>query len=174
MARSAQRFAALAFLVGTLAASAACPYGFSSSLLPGHIKTVAVPLPENRTERGDLSPALADSLVKAFLDGNVLKIADLKSADSVIEGTIVEYIRRPYTVDASENVQEYRIEIVMEARFIDARKNTVVWEEKRLTQWDTYNFLAVGGRPAESEEIGIGRVISKLTNDIVNRTVEGW
>jgi hypothetical protein len=149
-------------------------YGFSSSLLPGHIKTVAVPLPENRTERGDLAAALADSLVEAFLDGHVLKVADEKSADSVIEGVLVEYVRRPYTVDASENVQEYRVEIVMEARFVDVRKNTVVWEEKRLAQWDTYNFVAVGGQPAESEEIGIGRVLSKLTDDIVNRTVEGW
>jgi hypothetical protein len=168
------RLVASALLGIVLAGTAGCPYGFSSSLLPGYIKTVAVPLPENRTGRGDLSAALADSLVEAFLDGNVLKVADEKSADSMVEGTILEYVRRPYTVDESENVQEYRIEIVMEARFVDMRKNAVVWEEKRLTQWDTYNFVAVGGRPAESEEIGIGRVLSKLTNDIVNRTVEGW
>ncbi len=167
------RLPAFGFLSIVLAGAGGC-YGFSSSLLPGHIKTVAVPLPENRTERGDLSAALADSLVEAFLDGNVLKVADQNNADSMIDGRILEYIRRPYTVDANENVQEYRIEIVMEARFVDVRKNAVVWEEKRLTQWDTYNFVAVGGRPAESEEIGIGRVLSKLTDDIVNRTVEGW
>lgn len=151
-----------------------CPYGFSSSLLPGHIKTVAVPLPVNRTDRGDLSSALADSLVEAFLDSGVLKVADEKSADSVIETTLLEYRRNPYTVDQAENVQEYKLEIVLEARFVDVRKNKVIWEEKRLTQWDTYNFISVGGRPAEGEEIGIGRVLAKLTDDVVNRTVEGW
>ncbi len=151
-----------------------CPYGFTSALLPGHIKTIAVPLPVNRTDRGDLSPALADSLVEAFLDGNVLKIAEEKAADSVLEATLLEYRRGPYTVDPSESVQEYRVEIVLEARFVDLRKNKVIWEEKALAAWDTYNFIAVGGRPAETEEIGIGRVLSKLTEDVVNRTVEGW
>jgi hypothetical protein len=151
-----------------------CPYGFSSSLLPGHIKTVAVPLPENRTDRGDLSPSLADSLVEEFLDRNVLKIADEQKADSRVECVILEYHRRPYTVDENETVQEYRLEIVADVRFVDIRKNKTLWEEPRLTQWDTYNFSSVGGRPAESEEIGIGKVLSKLTDDIVNRTVEGW
>jgi hypothetical protein len=161
--------AALLFLC-----AAGCPYGFSSTLLPAHIKTVAVPLPENRSDRGDLGPALADSLVEAFLDGNVLKIANESSADSRIECVILEYVRRPYTVDENENVQEYRLEIVAEVRYVDIRKNKTLWEEARLTQWDTYNFIGVGGRPQESEEIGIGRVLSKLTDDIVNRTVEGW
>jgi len=161
-------------LVAALLALAGCPYGFSSSLLPGHIKSVAIPLMENRTDRGDLSPALADSLVEAFIDNHTLKVAGEKTADSVIEGAIVAYRREPYTVDENENVQEYRVEIVVEVRFVDVRKNDVIWEEPRLSQWDTYNFVAVGGQPAESEEIGIGRVLEKLTDDILNRTVEGW
>jgi hypothetical protein len=157
-----------------LLALAGCGYGFSSSLLPGHIKTVAVPLPENRTDRGDLGPALADSLVEAFLDTSVLKIANETAADSRVECVILQYERKPYTVDENENVVEYRVDIVVEARFQDARKNKTIWEEARLAQWDTYNFGGAGGRPVETEEIGIGRVLSKLTDDIVNRTVEGW
>ena len=135
---------------------------------------MAVPLPENRTDRGDLGPALADSLVEAFLDRNILKIANESSADSRVECVILEYVRRPYTVDENENVQEYRVEIVAEVRFVDIRKNKTLWEEGRLAQWDTYNFTEVGGQPAETEEQGIGKVLSKMTDDIVNRTVEGW
>ncbi|HET9887488.1 MAG TPA: LptE family protein [bacterium] len=168
------RLAALCGGLLFLLCAGGCPYGFSSSLLPAHIKTVAVPLPENRTDRGDLGPALADSLVEAFLDRNVLKIADEQNADSRVECVILEYIRRPYTVDENENVQEYRLEIIAEVRFVDIRKNKTLWEEARLSQWDTYNFTQVGGQPAETEEQGIGKVLSKLTDDIVNRTVEGW
>jgi hypothetical protein len=71
-------------------------------------------------------------------------------------------------------VQTYRVEILMEARFVDVRKNHVLWERKRMSQWDTYNFSSVGGRPAESEEVGIGRVLAKLTDDIVNQTLQAW
>lgn len=149
-------------------------YGFSSSLLPAHIRSVALPLAENRTNRGDLSPALADSLTEAFLADQTLKVVAERDADSLVEAVVLEYRRDPFTYDAQENVQTYRVEIVLEARFVDSRKNRVVWEEKRLSQWDTYNFSSVGGRPPESEEVGIGRVLGKLTDEIVNRTLQAW
>jgi hypothetical protein len=158
----------LAFLA-LVGAVGGCGYSFSASLLPGHIQTVAVPLMENQTDRGDLEAALADSLVEAFLADPTLKVADERSADSVIEGVIREYRRDPLRVDASENVLEYRLRITLEARFVDIRKNQVIWEEPNLSQWDTYDFA--GG---ESEEEGIARVLAKLTEDILNRTVEGW
>jgi hypothetical protein len=157
-----------------LAGASGCPYGFSSSLLPGHIRTIAIPLMENRSDRGDLNTALADSLAEAFIDDHTLRVVGEKEADSVLEGAILEYRREPLTVAADETVQEYRVEIVVEVRFVDLRKNKILWEEKRLSQWDTYNFAGTGGQEAETEEVAIGRVLAKLTDDILNRTVEGW
>jgi hypothetical protein len=113
-------------------------------------------------------------LTEAFLDDQTLKLASEKDADSLVEGVILEYRREPFTYDAQENVQTYRVEIVMEARFVDVRKNHVVWERKRLSQWDTYNFAEVAGQPPETEEIGIGKVLGKLTDDIVNQTLQAW
>ncbi|MBZ0267954.1 hypothetical protein K8I85_07350 [bacterium] len=169
--RNIARVAALAWL----AALAGCGvYGFSSSLLPAHIKTVGIPLMENTTDRRDLATALADSLTNAFIDDNTLKVVNERDADSVIEGTIREYRRTPFTYDANENVQTYRVELIVEARFVDVRKNSVLWEERVLSQWATYNFVSVGGQPAEDEETAIGRVLEKLTDDILNRSVEGW
>jgi hypothetical protein len=168
-------FVMLAALVLTSAWGAGCgTYGFSSSLLPDHIRSVAVPLPENRTNRSDLAAALADSLTEAFLDDQTLKVVGEREADSVVEGIVLEYRREPFTFDAQENVQTYRVEIVLEARFVDVRKNQVLWERKRLSQWDTYNFASLGGQPPETEEIGVGRVLAKLTDDIVNQTLQAW
>lgn len=170
-----RRHAPLALAALVLAAAAGCGgYGFSSSLLPGHIKSVAVPLPENRTNRADLAPALADSLTESFLSDQTLKVVAERDADSVVEAVVLEYRRDPFTFDAAENVQTYRVEIVLEARFVDVRKNQVIWEKKRLAQWDTYNFASVGGVAPESEEIGIGRVLGKLTDDITNLTLQAW
>jgi hypothetical protein len=164
------------FPVVLLAALAAgCgPYSFSGSTLPGHIDSVAVPLMGNVTERGDLPTVLADLLVEAFLDDNQLKVEPEGQADSVLEGTILEYRRTPFTFDSNEQVETYRVEIVLEVRFVDVRKNEIIWEEKRLSQWDTYNFAGVGGGEPETEVDGISRVLTKLTNDILNRTVQGW
>jgi len=160
---------AVAGLILLLIALAGCPYGFSSSLLPGHIKSVSVPLLENRTDRGELSTALADSLTEAFIDNHTLKVVGEKAADSELDGTILEYRRVPFTVGADEQVLEYRVEIILEVRFVDLRKNKILWEEPRLGQWDTYSFVN-----GETEQMGIGRVLEKLVEDILNRTVEGW
>jgi hypothetical protein len=161
--------AGIGILLAIAAVVAGCGYGFSASLLPGHIKSVAIPLMENRTDRSDLTTAFADSLVEAFLADPTLKVADERSADSVLEGAILEYRREPFRVDANENVLEYSIRIILEARFVDLRKNEVIWEEARLNQWDTYDFES-----GETEEEGIARVLVKLTDDVLNRTVEGW
>ena len=162
-------------LVGLLAVlSGGCGYGFSSSVLPSHIKTVAVPLMENRSARGGLDAAMAEALTEAFITNNVLTVVAEKNADSVVEGVILEYRREPFSVDANENVQEYRVEIIVAAQYVDLRKNKVIWEEARLSQWATYNFVEVGGQPAETENDGILRALAKLTADILNRTVEGW
>jgi Lipopolysaccharide-assembly len=171
LGRNAIRLArlGLCLLVGGCGA-----YSFSSSLLPSHIKTIGIPLMENRTDRRDLATALADSLTEAFIHDNTLKVVDERDADAVVEGTILEYNRAPFTYDANENVQTYRVEIVLEARFVDVRKNSVLWEEKHLSQWDTYNFVAVGGQPAETEETAIGRVLAKIRDDILNRSIQGW
>jgi Lipopolysaccharide-assembly len=163
------RTAAAAGLGLLLIALTGCPYGFSSSLLPGHIKSVSVSLFENRSDRGELPTALADSLTEAFIDNHTLKVVGEKSADSQLEGTIVEYRRTPFTVGADEQVLEYRVEIILEVRFVDLRKNKILWEEERLGQWDTYSFVN-----GESEQLGIGRVLEKLVEDVLNRTVEGW
>lgn len=165
--------AGLGFL-GLAAILSGCGYGFSSSVLPGHIKTVAIPLMENRSARGGLDAALADSLVEAFIRNHTLSVVPEKNADSALEGAILEYRREPFSVDANENVQEYKVEIFVAAHFVDLRNNKVLWEEERISQWATYNFIEVGGRPAETENDGIGRALAKLTADILNRTVEGW
>jgi hypothetical protein len=169
MSRRGNRAATAAGLGLLLIALAGCPYGFSSSLLPGHIKSVSVPLFENRSDRGELSTALADSLTEAFIDNHTLKVVGEKAADSQLEGTILEYRRVPFTVGADEQVLEYRVEIILEIRFLDLRKNKILWEESRLGQWDTYSFVN-----GESEQMGIVRVMEKLVEDILNRTVEGW
>ena len=61
---------------------AGCGYGFSSSVLPGHIKTVAIPLMENRSVRGGLDAALTDSLVEAFIRNHTLSVVPEKNADA--------------------------------------------------------------------------------------------
>jgi len=145
-------------------------YSFSGSTLPAHIKTVAVPLFEDQTAEFGIKEKLTDAIIGQITQDNTLKIADLRTADSLLKGNIVQLIDRPETYDAQERVQSYRVYITIEVEFQDLKKRKVLWKE-RLTQWGSY---AAGTGGPEDRQVGIEEAIQKLAEDVLNRTVSSW
>lgn len=159
------------FLILLLAvtASGCWHYSTSGSLLPSHVKTVAVPLFGNETtwEYG-IKERLTDGLIDGFTRDNTLRVEDERSADSVIRATITAIKEVPFTYDREEQVQEYKIQIFLSVQFEDLKERKVIWEDDSMEGWGTYS--------AEDEdwETGIDRAIEKLVSDIVDKTVAGW
>jgi len=143
-------------------------YSFSGSLAP-HLKTIAIPLFEDRTAEFGIKEELTDALIDEFTKDNTLKIADRTSADLLLQGTIVSVDDRAGAYDQRERVQDIRVYLTVKVKCEDMVKRTVLWEE-RLTQWGTYEPSL--GPDARSE--GIAEAIEKLTLDILNKTVAGW
>ena len=144
-------------------------YSTSGSLLPSHIKSVAVPLFSNETtwEYG-IKEKLTDAVIDAFTRDNTLRVEGERSADSVIRAAIVAIQKVPFTYTREELVQEYKMQIFLTVQFEDLGKKKIIWEEESMEGWGTYS--------AEGEEwqTGIDRAIEKLASDIVNKTVAGW
>ena len=143
-------------------------YSFSGSLAP-HLKTVAVPLFENRTAEFGLSEELTDTVIDEFNQDNTLKIADRNSADILINGTIVRVDDRAGAYTQNEVVQDLKIYLTVNIKCLDQVKRTILWEE-RLTQWGTYDLA--GGADARLD--GISEAIDKVSEEILNKTVSGW
>ena len=143
-------------------------YSFSGSMAP-HLKTVAVPLFNNRTVEYSIAEELTDLVIQEFTRDNSLKIAERSDADVLIEGDIVRVEERAGAFDSQEQVQDLKIYVTAKIKATDQVKRTVLWEE-RLTQWGSYD--PSGGSDARSD--GILEAMEKISTEILNKTVSGW
>ncbi|MFC1529980.1 LptE family protein [Gemmatimonadota bacterium] len=147
----------------------ACAYSFSSGL-PGHIKSVAVPLFTNETEEFGVAEEITDRLVSSLVrDGTLRVVVDENDADSVILGTVRIYSEEPFSYDSSEQVDQYIIRITTEVRFQDRVRDEVLWESSRVFASATYSNEG----PAE-RAIGLGDAIDLLVEEVLTGIVAGW
>src|SRR5262249_18065898 len=119
-------------VVGLLLVLAAClPTGCGYSLrgnLPGHIKTVAVPIFKNSTTTAGLENTITSAVTSAFSNGGRLRVVPMEQADSILEGEIVEYQVDGAGFDRNANVQIYHLRVVLNVAFRDVRQNKMLWQ----------------------------------------------
>jgi len=165
---SNKTFVCLALLVAFSFAAAGCSYySFSGSGLSG-VSSVAVPLFENQTQEYGIRESLTKKVVDAYVQDNTLKVANEKTADSILFGIITRYLREAHTFDENENVREYKVRIFVQVTLEESKKKKVIWQEDDLEGWGIYSA------DEETEDDGKERALEKLAEDIVNRTVKGW
>ncbi len=143
-------------------------YSFSGSTLPSHLKTVGIPVFDDRTSEFGVREALTEALINGITRDNSLKISDPRTADCILEGTILRIRDEAGTVNISEQVKDIKIYLTVNVRFNDLKKGKTMWEEQ-ITQWGTYEPDSPNGRSD-----GIEEVVKKLTEDILNKIVAGW
>lgn len=107
---------------------------------------------------------------KFLFDGNVKPIKS-ESADLVLKAELIEFRRDPLRYTESDEVEEYRINLVVNIGLWDNKENKLIWEEKGFTG-DTAYFTR--GSAAKSEDTAVNDAISDLARRIVERVVEQW
>lgn len=107
---------------------------------------------------------------KYLFDGNLRPIK-LESADLILKGELTEFRRDPLRYTDSDEVEEYRLNLVVNLELWNTEENKLVWEEKGFTGDTTY---FTSGINAKSEATAINDALSDLARRIVERTVEQW
>lgn len=167
----------LIFLLGAILPCSLCGcfrYSFSGAV-PGHIKTIAVPLFENRTAEYGVVEQITDELILVLQKDNTLKIMDEDDADSILHGTLLRIEDVPYTYEGEGEAQnfsvgEYKLTLIVNLEYYDQVKGEVIWTQE-VSGWGTYDYVT--GAPDERED-GFAEAIDKLAQDILNLTVSGW
>lgn len=143
-------------------------YSFTGTL-PTHIKTVAVPLFEDKAFEHGLAELLTDAVISAFGQSLALKVVDEERADSVLQGTVVSVVDEAVSYTASEQVQERRIAIRIDVTYYDVRNRKMVWERQGIEEWGTYD-------PSDpsSRDSAIAEAAGKLGREMINLTLSDW
>jgi hypothetical protein len=161
-----------------------CGY-VAHSILPGGAKTICVDNFSNKidtaAETGDGMPYrgyrqglemdITNAVVDRFIyDGN-LKVVKGGEAELILKGELVEFKKEGLRYDKNDNVEEYRVRLVVNMTLEDPKKKEAVWTEKNFSGESTYRTT---GSLAKSESAAIDDAVSDLARRIVERTVEEW
>ena len=143
-------------------------YSLSGSTLPDHLKTVEIPLFDNRALAQTIPDELTQALTLAVRRERLKLVAT--NGDAVIQGTILTYRNAPHDYKGGRDnldIKAYAVTILAEVMFEDNIKNDTLFNGK-LTAIGVYDF------GSEDEEIGRQRAINELVEKIIFNSLKGW
>jgi len=151
---------------------AGCPYSFTGSSVPSHLKTIGISLFDDQSNFGEagLREKITRAITEKFVNDNTLTVTDKGKADATLEGTIERIIDKPATIASGEKVNKRRIEISIKAIYTDMVKRKKIWE-KEFTNWGDY--ISSGSTFTQRQE-GLNTAIDKISEDILLQIVSGW
>jgi hypothetical protein len=142
--------------------------------LPAHLKTVAIPVFENSTTEYTLEQDVTNAVIERFVKDNHLRVVDERSANAVVRGKLTGYKNAVFGFSAANRAQEYRVTLTCSVVFKDLVKNREIWNESGLIKTANYFVVDVPGQPARTELDGRKEAITKIADEILTRSVEGW
>lgn len=118
-----------------------------------------------------LDTDVTKAVINKFLfDGNIKPVKS-GNANITLKGEILEFRKDPVRWDDNDNVEEYRVNLIVNLTLWDNREDKLAWQENSFTGDTTY---FVTGASAKSEATAISDAITDLARRIVERTVEEW
>jgi hypothetical protein len=112
----------------------------------------------------DITRAVTD---KYYIDGNLRPDRE-DSADLILKGELAEFRRDPLRYMDNDEVEEYRLNLIVNITLYDREEKRVVWQELGFTGDTTYF------PQAKSEDVAVNDALKDLARRIVERTVEQW
>jgi len=168
-------FAGMALLV--LAGASGC-YS-TRNALPKHIKTVAVPVFQNKTYIEDytrkIEVEVTESVRNAFVQAGELKLANREDADLILEGEVTKMEREILRVDRYGDPAEVRLTIRARISIYDVKearywvKNQLVTNAEKKSESGVYSL-----RRGEYEQLGREKGVEDLGRNIARRVTERW
>jgi hypothetical protein len=163
---------------------AGCGYSFSGTSLPGHIRTIAIPVFANETLDGLIAQETTRGMSDRFLEDNRLKVAREATADCVLTGRVIHYERRVYSYTPAQEPQDYIVIVRIAVVLSDRVQNRDLWSSESLEATATYPASgstssggtsdASGGALPANEQEARAAAIRKLAQDVLARTLEQW
>lgn len=173
----------LVALAAAVSLCAGCGYT-TKSLLPENVKSVHVQPVKNaidlsaeisdktpfRVYRPGLEVELTNAIINRYIFDGTLKVASPEKADAVLETNLVDFRRDALRYTDGEDIEEYRLSIVIDARLYQKVDGKSLWS-KRITG-DTTFFLS--GSRAITEDEAATKVVEDAARRVIEATIEYW
>ena len=160
------------FLVVALVNFKGCNYSFTGASVPAHLKTVAIPIFEDRSGAGifRLKEDVTSVLTQKFIEDNSLLVADRANANSIIEGTIISAADTPSQISSGERIKTNKFTINVKVIFRDLVNKKVMFE-KTFTNYKEYS---TEGDVSKARLEAITEAVKLVSEDILLGVVSNW
>ncbi|MFH1837119.1 MAG: LPS assembly lipoprotein LptE [Candidatus Omnitrophota bacterium] len=121
--------------------------------------------------RPGLETDITRTVISEFIfDGN-LTVKPADKATLTLEGGLIDFRQYPLSYDDKDNVEEFRIELLVELKLINNLTKETMWKESSFMGEADYT---VTGSNSKTEEEALKEAVKDLSERIVERTVEAW
>lgn len=110
---------------------------------------------------------------KYLFDGNLRPVKS-ESADLILKGELTEFRRDPLRYTDNNDVEEYRINIMVNLSMWDTKENKLLWQENGFTGDFTYFTSYTKSGTPKDDNTAVNDAVTDLARRIVERTVEEW
>ena len=153
------------------AAGGGCGYSLRGNL-PGHLKTVSVPVFKNLTTEAGVESTITSAVVNAFTSSGRLKVVSLDDADSILDGDITGYQVQSLTYDSKLNLRSYRLTVTMNVRFRDLRRTETLWQQDGLVEEVSFDVAGQVSDTISREEGAVKQAALEIGRKIVGHAVD--
>jgi len=160
----------LAFIAAVMAGCANYRW---TSRVPEELRTVAVPVFENRTHSAELGPIVTQYVLREFQREGTFKIRRTGDSSIEVQGTIISAAGGTLSYDRSydNRGREFRYTVVAEVSIINKDTGKVLQNNRRYNATTTY--LVIGGDILTGRRDAAARVAVELARQIVD-DVTSW
>jgi hypothetical protein len=167
-----------------LIAFTGCGYT-TGSLLPANYKNIyienfanKIPITDEisdmhryKTYRPLLEVDVTQAIIDKFIFDGHLRVTQKKDADIILTGALVDFRREPTKYGYDDNIDQYRMAILIDMEATDTETGKVMWSENNFAGSDYY-FTT--GAQQKSEDSAITAALGDLARRVVERTIEVW
>lgn len=87
--------------------------------LPGHVRTVAIPIFTNSSAEPEIEISLTEAVRREFIEDGRLRVVPGLGADALLEGEILSYRLEGLAFDAADNITEGRVTMDVHVKLTD-------------------------------------------------------
>jgi hypothetical protein len=115
--------------------ASSCGYRLSGTggVVPEGTRFIAVPVFINGTNEPYVDVEVTQAVVQEFLTDGRLKVVSPEEAELVLHGKVTKYEVQPLSFTAYSHVQQYKVNLTVDASLEDLRTKKVLWQEKKIT-----------------------------------------
>lgn len=156
-----------------------CGYS-TGSLLPSKYRTIYIEPFKNKVAYTQsrtityvplLEVKVKDAIASRFLFDGHLRIGEQETADLILRGELVGLERQELRITDNQDVQEFRVNIIVNLSLWDPVDKREVWSEPNFAGEASY---FVSGPQAKPESSAIDDALTDLARRVVERTLEDW